>query len=135
MKITHDDVDTLARTIYGEARGENMLGKRAVAHVILNRVKANSWWGKTIAGVCRYKWQFSCWNKNDPNRPKLLAVGLGDAAFRECMMAALLAVSGQRPDPTSGATHYHTKSVSPKWAEGQKPCRIIGVHKFYKGIK
>jgi hypothetical protein len=63
MKITHDDVDTLARTIYGEARGENMLGKRAVAHVILNRVKANSWWGKTIAGVCRYKWQFSCWNR------------------------------------------------------------------------
>ena len=33
------DIDTLARTIYGEARGESRQGKIAVACVILNRVK------------------------------------------------------------------------------------------------
>ena len=30
---------TLAKTMYGEARGESNLGKQAVCHVILNRVK------------------------------------------------------------------------------------------------
>ena len=44
------DVDILARTIYGEARGESEIGKRAVASVILNRYKSGKWFaGDTIA--------------------------------------------------------------------------------------
>ena len=33
-----DPVDILARTIYGEARGESVRGKEAVASVVMNRV-------------------------------------------------------------------------------------------------
>ena len=47
--IEHD-IDILARTIYGEARGEKTAGKKAVACVIMNRYKSKKWFaGKTIA--------------------------------------------------------------------------------------
>lgn len=36
--MTTSDVDVLARTIYGEARGESISGMEAVAFVVLNRV-------------------------------------------------------------------------------------------------
>lgn len=124
----------MARTIYGEARGESRLGQIAVAHVILNRSKSDKWFGGTVEEVCRRKWQFSCWNSDDPNLPKLRMVDLGDEAFRSCMFAALGAINGWFPDPTGKATHYHAKSVNPDWAKGQKPTKTIGVHKFYAGI-
>lgn len=40
--MKENDIDILARTIYGEARGETDLGKMAVASVILNRYKAKN---------------------------------------------------------------------------------------------
>lgn len=48
------DTDILARTIYGEARGESISGQEAIASVILNRVafakrRGRYWWGNTIA--------------------------------------------------------------------------------------
>ncbi len=44
------DIDVLARTIYGEARGESISGMEAVASVVLNRVafskrRRRYWWG------------------------------------------------------------------------------------------
>ena len=33
-----DDVEILARTIYGEARGESLSGQEAIASVVLNRL-------------------------------------------------------------------------------------------------
>lgn len=135
MKATTADIDTLARTVYGEARGESVLGMIAVAHVILNRVKAQSWFGKTIEGVCRKPWQFSCWNDNDPNLPKMKAVTLDDPVFQTCYYAALSAITWQHPDSTSGSCHYHTASVSPDWSEGHEPVAIIGVHKFFNDVK
>ena len=77
MTITEKDRDVLARTIWGEARGESSAGKVAVAWTIRNRVfdgKEKSWWGEGYAGVCQAPWQFSCWNKTDPNYPFLIAV-------------------------------------------------------------
>lgn len=132
--MTAEDIDVLARTLYGEARGESMAGKIAVAWTVLNRVAAKSWYGKTITSVCRKPWQYSAWNSNDPNLPKLLAVTLDDTAFQHCMYAALAAGLGQVPDPTSGSRHYHTLSVFPKWAEGKTPVCSIGVHKFYNDV-
>ena len=69
-------IDTLARTIYGEARGEPIRGKEAVAAVVLNRVgrameRGGWWWGSSVAEVCRRPWQFSCWNADDANRTKI----------------------------------------------------------------
>ncbi|MFT8135469.1 hypothetical protein ACMYLZ_23150, partial [Salmonella enterica subsp. enterica serovar Enteritidis] len=64
------DRDILARTLWGEARGEGQAGQIAVAWTIRNRVfdgKAKSWWGEGYAGVGLKPGRFSCWNKNDPN--------------------------------------------------------------------
>lgn len=138
-EASFDDFDTLARTVYGEARGESAEGRIAVAHVILNRVKVarahgGYWWGDTIAGVCRKRWQFSCWNQNDPNREKLLEVGADSVTFVGCLAAAHAALTGDVPDPTDGATHYHTQAVRPEWANGRSPVAVIGHHSFYRDV-
>ena len=46
--MTEDQADIMARTIYGEARGEGQRGMQAVANVIMNRVKAGSWYGASV---------------------------------------------------------------------------------------
>lgn len=128
-----NDIEILARTIYGEARGESSLGKKAVACVIVNRYKSKKWFaGKSIAETCQKKWQFSCWNENDPNRAKLLkasAVELG-----ECLQIAERFVDGVEKDFLNGACHYHTTKIKPKWAEGKTADFLIGNHLFYCGI-
>ena len=77
----NNEIDILARTIWGEARGEGSQGMQAVANVIQNRVKQGGWWGATFAEVCKKKSQFSCWNEGDPNHAKLLAVTMTDRDF------------------------------------------------------
>ena len=70
MTVTEKDRDILARTLWGEARGESLAGQIAVAWTIRNRVKDGkdkSWWGEGYASVCQKPYQFSCWNRNDPN--------------------------------------------------------------------
>ena len=41
------------------------------AWVIRNRADNPRWWGNDITDVCLKKYQFSCWNHNDPNYPRL----------------------------------------------------------------
>ncbi len=132
MKVTALDVETMARTIYGEARGEKTdLGRQAVGHVIINRAEKGGWWGKTISQVCLHPSQFSAWNHGDPNRAKMQAVDLGDPAYRKCMWAALQAL--RERDPTDGATHYATHAAEPYWAKGLS-YTSLGGHRFYKGV-
>lgn len=133
-------VDVLARTLYGEARGESVRGKEAVACVIVNRFKraearGGYWWGNTIEAVCLKPWQFSCWNESDPNRKKLEAVEPGQKVFDTCLRIAKRAVSGCLEDITKGATHYHTKTVTPVWSRGRPMCAEIGNHQFYNTIE
>ena len=129
-------IDILARTIWGEARGEPRLGKEAVAAVILNRLKRGPErrFGATLEQTCRMPLHFSCWNEHDPNLPKLMAVTEAIPAFRECKEIAALAVDGQLVDPTNGADHYHTHAVAPRWSRGKIPCAIIGTHLFFNDI-
>ena len=68
MTATDNDRDILARTRWGEARGESLVGQIEVAWTIRNRVNhgnAKSWWGEGYVGVCQKPYQFSCRNKND----------------------------------------------------------------------
>jgi spore germination cell wall hydrolase CwlJ-like protein len=132
--------DTLARTIWAEARGEPdaRAGMAAVANVVLNRVRWNTYWGRSIAEVCQKPYQFSCWNKNDPNLPKLLAVTAGDPKFALALELASAAVNGNPPaDATRGATHYHARGMAqpPGWGLGHQPCAAIGNHLFFNDIK
>lgn len=125
-------IDILARTLWGEARGEGRVGMEAVASVILNRAASPGWWGDDIESVCLKNRQFSCWNADDPNRQKLLDVTDKDDAFKQAQSVAWLAIDGSLPDITNGATHYHTRDIVPYWARARQPCAIIGKHLFYK---
>lgn len=148
MTIPPDDmpavppaVDVLARTLYGEARGEPVRGKEAVACVVLNRVRrarragGHYWWGGTVAEVCRKPWQFSCWNAADPNRARIEKVAADNKVFQTCLRVARRAVAGTLTDPTEGSTHYHAKSASPPWARGRAPAAEIGNHLFYNDVE
>jgi len=131
-------IDTLARTIWGEARSEGVAGMEAVASVVANRVAVarahggSYWWGHDIASVCRKPFQFSCWNANDPNRARLLAVTDSNIHFVTCLRIARRCFYGTLADTTHGATHYHTVDILPAWAKGQTPVATIGHHIFYK---
>lgn len=134
------DVDVLARTLYGEARGESVRGKEAVASVILNRVKRAKdrngyWWGASIEQVCFKPWQFSCWNEADPNLKKVMSVKPGHRVFDTCLRIARRAVSGCLEDATKGATHYHAEHINPPWSRGRPTCAEIGRHLFYNNIE
>jgi N-acetylmuramoyl-L-alanine amidase len=131
------EIDVMARTLWGEARSEGQQGIEAVASVILNRTeiarrKGGFWWGNTIIQVCQKPYQFSCWNKGDPNFKKLSAVTEDDIHFATALRVARRAMLGMIKDRTSGATHYHTIDVLPFWAKGQKATARIGRHVFYK---
>lgn len=128
------DLDTLARTLYGEARGESLEGLFAVGWVILNRVSRGGRFGTTVAEVCKRPLQFSCWNSNDPNYSELLAANVEQPAFLRCFGAACLVMSRAVPDPTGGADHYFAASmaVSPSWASPMHRTERIGHHIFLK---
>lgn len=130
-------VDVLARTLWGEARGEGGEGMEAVASVILNRVAVSQkrggyWWGNDVISVCQKPYQFSCWNRSDANYRKLLDVTDKDIHFATALRIARRALAGALPDNTGKATHYHERSITPYWAKGEVPTRSIGRHVFFK---
>ncbi|WP_274643430.1 cell wall hydrolase [Pseudomonas serbica] len=140
MNATEKDRDIFARTLWGEARGESLAGQIAVAWTIRNRVndgKARSWWGEGYAGVCQKPYQFSCWNKSDPNYAYLS--GAKQIPFREFAQAQIAAdqVMGEKlPDPTGGATHYYAAKMPkpPAWALGAQRTLKLGGHIFFKNV-
>lgn len=131
--MKNQDIDIMARTLYGEARGELMkFGLApiiAIANVILNRYKKN--FAKTIKDVCLAPKQFSCWNKNDPNYKKITAVTEEDMIFRKCLLVAENVLDEKYPDITDGCDHYHTNYVKPYWAAYLQPKCTFGSHCFY----
>lgn len=146
------DLEIMAKTIWGEARGSSDGDRLAVAFVMLNRAqkafehfketgKPHPLFGNgTPAGACLQKWQFSCWNANDPNRKKMdnlsLPGSLGDKVFRACMWAAIVTSDGFLQDTTKGSTHYHTVSMGwpNAWGQKKEPVAVIGAHAFYNNI-
>lgn len=151
--VTYSDLDILARTIFGEARGESVKGKIAVAWVVKNRADAAVKWLKnntgkerhplfgngSLIGACRAPFQFSCWNPNDPNYPliefKDCRSMWQQTGYPACLHAALSVIIGRDLDPTKGSLHYHDGRMSPpKWADGLDPVVVIGNHKFYNNV-
>ncbi len=139
------DLETMALTVWAEARGESPNGQRAVAWVIRNRLNNPGWWSRqrgdgipddTLAAVCRDPWQFSCWNPIDPNRARLDNPKTRERPDYLAILKLCIAVmdSQRSEDPTKGADHYCTSAVvrHTRWARGRTPVAVIGHHHFYR---
>jgi spore germination cell wall hydrolase CwlJ-like protein len=137
-----NDVHILARTIYGEARGEyyrldgGLSSLIAIGNVVKNRLKQKSWYGSSISEVCQKPYQFSCWNPHDPNL-RLITTTITDPLFDQCMVVAKMILEDRWPDLTKGCDHYHASTMEalPTWALHAKPVLKIGRHLFYKMSK
>jgi N-acetylmuramoyl-L-alanine amidase len=135
VQLRKGDVDVLARTLYGEARGEKRAGMEAVAWVILNRAKRGApRFPSTISEVCKQRYQFTCWSENDPNAKLCAAVHEGDPHYLLALNVATAVLGGMVADPTKSSDHYFvTKMPSPpEWRKKMELQAIIGAHSFYR---
>lgn len=137
-----NSVEILALTIYAEARGEGHDGQLAVAYVILNRARL---WHKSIKDVCYGKNQFSCYNSNDPQYPKLLEIANNfslalseNQPLRNCYDVAYMTVSAPFESNVGDATFYRVIGTKNKWFDGAIKAGkllMIGVikqHEFFR---
>lgn len=136
--VNEDELRLLAATAWGEARSEGEDGMRAVAHVIVNRVGAR--FGETVEDVVRSPWQFSVWNRGDPNRPLVMnpdryaTSGVNLETWEIAQRVAREVLSGQSVDPTNGALFYHTTAIRPWWSRYGEGAHTIGAHIFYRDV-
>ena len=121
----------LAEALYFEARGETVKGQFAVAEVIKNRVNSSRF-PASFCGVInqgtgkKYQCQFTytC----DGHAEVIREPG----AYARVGKVARASLDDRAPPITSGATHYHTTAVSPRWSRVYKRTTRIGVHLFYR---
>ena len=126
--------ECLAEALYFEARGETVKGQFAVAEVVLNRVDSARYPDSVCAVVRqgtgkRYQCQFTytCDGHDERIRER--------KAWERVGKVARLMLDGAPRALTEGATHYHTKAVSPRWARSFPRTATIGVHHFYRSPK
>lgn len=127
------ETEILARTLYGEAKANDVEDATAIACVILNRVNYRNWPGE-VADVCLQPLQFSVWNESDAGRPRMLRAQRGDAWFDRCWTIAEQALTGALVDKTRTSTHYHTRAVKPRWSRGKTPCYETQGHLYFNNI-
>jgi Cell Wall Hydrolase len=136
--VDEADVHLLAATTWAEARSQGEDGMRAVAHVVVNRIGPR--FGEDLETVVLRPWQFSAWNRGDPNRPLALdperfaQSGANLATWESAQAIAREVLSGQSADPTGGALFYHTRAVRPSWARFGLGRLVIGQHVFYHDV-
>ncbi|HYD87895.1 MAG TPA: cell wall hydrolase [Vitreimonas sp.] len=136
--LNEAEVRLLAATIWGEARSEGEDGMRAVAHVMVNRVGQR--FGENLETVIMTPYQFSVWNRGDPNRrlvsnPERYATGgVALETWEAAQRIAREVLSGQSVDPTGGALFYHTRAVRPSWARQGVGRQVFGAHIFYADV-
>lgn len=124
--------DCLADAIYYEAGFEPDDGQRAVAQVVLNRVRDPNF-PNTVCGVVYQGWQrksgcqfsFAC-DGSVTRRPP------GVEQREHARRLAEDALNGYVVTAVGSATHYHTDYVDPSWAPTLVEVAEIGQHIFYK---
>lgn len=127
-----EEIDCLALNIYFEARGESDKGKRAVAHVTMNRV-ADDAFPSTVCAVIReggtvdpLKCQFTWWCDARSNQP------FDIVAWQDSLEVAEQVYRIPSEDLTGGALWYHADYVAPPWRRRLEPGPKIGSHIFYR---
>ena len=120
----------LSQAVYYEAGFEPLEGRRAVAQVVLNRLRHPAF-PKSICGVvyqgagtgtCQFT--FVC-DGALYRRP-------ADEAWREAEAIARAALAGYVEKSVGEATHYHADYVAPRWAPLLAKVAQIGRHIFYR---
>ena len=123
-------IQCLAQAIYYEAAGEGEAGERAVAQVVINRVRSLAF-PDTVCGVvyqgaerttgCQFT--FTC-------DGSLMRVP-SPTGFAAARGIARQALSGKVDAAVGNATHYHANFVVPYWASSLDKVKTIGSHIFY----
>lgn len=120
----------LASAVYHEAGFEPLSGRRAVAQVVLNRLRHPAF-PKSVCGVvfqgagspvCQFS--FAC------NGSQLRAPAAD--AWRQSVNVAAAALAGHIEASVGMATHYHADYVAPRWAPLLPKIAQIGTHIFYR---
>jgi spore germination cell wall hydrolase CwlJ-like protein len=125
-------LDCLAQAVYYEARSESEDGQRAVAQVVLNRVRHPAW-PNSVCGVvyqgpmragggCQFT--FTCDGS--------LAHRAFGPSWDRALRIAAEALAGRTFDPVGFSTNYHTSAVFPSWAPRLVKTAVIGAHNFYR---
>jgi spore germination cell wall hydrolase CwlJ-like protein len=120
----------LTQAVYFEAAYEPLQGRRAVAQVVLNRMR-HSAFPKSVCGVvyqgvnrpvCQFSFTCDGSLKRTPN----------PAVWHEAEAVAQAALNGFVETSVGYATHYHANYVSPYWAPKLVKINKIGAHIFYR---
>ncbi len=118
-RVSRQELNLLARAIYGESRGEPYIGQVAVASVIINRVLSNQF-PDTFAQVIYQQGQFSAVYDGQINLTP------NQRAYR----AAREALNGS--DPTNGALYFYNPRTATNvgFFRGRRVIVKIGEHVF-----
>ena len=120
----------LTQAVYYEAANEPVQGKRAVAQVVLNRLRhpayPNSVCGVVYEGVNQRVCQFSFTCDGSLLRSPMAS------KWQESRKVAEAALAGNIEKSVGSATHYHADYVLPRWAFTLGKVNKIGVHIFYR---
>jgi spore germination cell wall hydrolase CwlJ-like protein len=121
----------LSQAVYYEAAVEPLEGRRAVAQVVLNRVRHPAY-PKSVCGVvyqgserrtgCQFS--FTC----DGSLLRAPMAG----PWRQAQEVARAALAGYVEKTVGTATHYHADYVLPKWAFQLAKIQQLGRHIFYR---
>ena len=120
----------LTQAVYYEAGFEPVEGRRAVAQVVLNRLRHPAF-PKSVCGVvyqrnatpvCQFS--FVCDGALD-RRPEAGAWKVAEAIARA-------ALAGYVETSIGSATHYHADYVAPRWAPLLTKINKLGAHIFYR---
>jgi Cell Wall Hydrolase len=120
----------LALAIYYEAAYEGSDGRRAVAQVVLNRVKHPAFpntvcsvvFQRSSGNVCQFTFACDGAMRRKPE-PEL---------WRQSFAEAGEALHGKVYAPVGMATHYHADYVFPYWAPKLEKVAVVGRHLFYR---
>ncbi|MEP2102405.1 cell wall hydrolase [Parasphingorhabdus sp.] len=124
-------INCLTSAIYYEAASEAEQGQRAVAQVVLNRVRhpayPNNVCGVIFQGSERSTGcQFSFTCDGSLARKPIAAI------WQKAEKLAANAISGAVEPSVGTATHYHTVWIVPYWAKNLDKVKTVGSHIFYR---
>lgn len=123
-------VDCLAAAQLYEA-GDDAIGERAVAQVVLNRVRHPAF-PKTVCGVVFQGQERSTGCQFTFTCDGALARSPSQAAWDRAREIARAALAGKVFKPVGYATHYHTDWVVPYWSSSLDKITAVGTHLFFR---